>query len=83
MNFRYKLIIILISCFINNVAYSNETLAYVDMDLIMNKSIVGKSISVILKKENESNIEYFKKREKELQNKEKKIDFTAKYFRSI
>ena len=73
MNFRFKLIIILISCFINNVAYSNETLAYVDMDLIMNKSIVGKSISVILKKENESNIEYFKKREKELQNKEKKL----------
>ena len=73
MNFRYKLIIILISCFINNIAYSNETIAYVDMDLIMNKSIVGKSITEKLQKENELNIEYFKKKEKELKNKEKKL----------
>jgi len=73
MNFRFKLIIILISCFINNIAYSNETIAYVDMDLIMNKSIVGKSITEKLQKENELNIEYFKKKEKELKNKEKKL----------
>jgi len=73
MNFRFKLIIILISCFINNIAYSNETIAHVDMDLIMNKSIVGKSITEKLQKENELNIEYFKKKEKELKNKEKKL----------
>jgi len=73
MNFKFKLIIILICCLINNIAYSNATIAYVDMELIMNESIVGKSIAGKLQKENESNIEYFKKEEKELSNKEKKL----------
>ena len=43
------------------------------MELIMNESIVGKSVTSKLKKENDLNINFFKKREKELQDKEKKL----------
>tara|TARA_Y100000741_G_scaffold360253_1_gene342201 strand:+ start:177 stop:596 length:420 start_codon:yes stop_codon:yes gene_type:complete len=39
----------------------------------MNESIVGKSLTVKLKKENDTNINFFKEKEKELQDKEKKL----------
>ena len=73
MNIKSKLIFILIFFFLSNPVFSSETIAYVDMELIMNESIVGKSVTSKLKKENDLNINFFKKREKELQDKEKKL----------
>ena len=73
MNFKSKLIFILIFFFVNSSAFSIDNISFVDMELIMNESIVGKSIAEKLKKENDLNIKFFKKREKELQDKEKKL----------
>ncbi len=73
MNFKSKLIFILIYFFLSNSVFSNDNIAYVDMELIMNESIVGKSLTAKLKKENDTNINFFKEKEKELQDKEKKL----------
>ena len=73
MNFKSKLIFILIFFFVNSSAFSNDSISYVDMELIMNESIVGKSVTDKLKNENDLNIKFFNKREKELQDKEKKL----------
>ena len=59
--------------FINSNSFSNDSVAYVDMELIMNKSKVGKLITKKLSDEHNLNINYFKKKEEELKNKEKKI----------
>tara|TARA_B100000579_G_scaffold253722_1_gene208751 strand:- start:471 stop:998 length:528 start_codon:yes stop_codon:yes gene_type:complete len=75
MNIKSKLILIIIFFFlsISSPVFSNDSIGYVDMELIMNESIVGKSVTSKLKKENDLNINFFKKREKELQDKEKKL----------
>ena len=73
MNFKSNLIFILIYFFLSNSVFSNDSIAYVDMELIMNESIVGKSVAAKLKKENDLNINFFNKKEKELQDKEKKL----------
>ena len=73
MYFKIKLLLITILLLINNPALSNDTIAYVDMDLIMNKSKVGKQISKKLSEEHNSNLNYFKTKEEELKNKETKL----------
>tara|TARA_B100000579_G_scaffold301253_1_gene251182 strand:+ start:4718 stop:5242 length:525 start_codon:yes stop_codon:yes gene_type:complete len=73
MFFKIKFILITILILIGNVALSNENIAYVDMDLIMNSSKAGKLIAAKLSEEHKSNINYFKKKEDELMSKEKKL----------
>tara|TARA_X000000950_G_scaffold284272_1_gene387024 strand:+ start:2271 stop:2789 length:519 start_codon:yes stop_codon:yes gene_type:complete len=53
--------------------YSSEKIVYLDVEKIMQQSIAGKSIITQLKKKREVLISNFKKKEKEIMDKEKKL----------
>ena len=53
--------------------YSSEKIVYLDVEKIMQESIAGKSIIAQLKKKRELSISKFKKKEKEIVEKEKKL----------
>ena len=53
--------------------YSSEKIVYLDVEKIMQESIAGKSIIAQLKKKREASISKFKKKEKEIIEKEKKL----------
>ncbi len=53
--------------------YSSEKIVYLDVEKIMQDSIAGKSIIAQLKKKRDSSISKFKKKEKEIVDKEKKL----------
>ena len=54
-------------------AYSSEKIVYLDMEKIMQQSVAGKSIIAQLKKKREASISAFKKKEKDIIDKEKKL----------
>ena len=54
-------------------SYSSEKIVYLDVEKIMQESIAGKSIVAQLKKKREATISKFKKKEKEIIEKEKKL----------
>tara|TARA_Y100001970_G_C14132041_1_gene802219 strand:- start:466 stop:990 length:525 start_codon:yes stop_codon:yes gene_type:complete len=56
-----------------NVSYSASGLAYINMDILMNKSKAGQSISVELEKEKEQNFKQLQLIEKELKKEEDEI----------
>ncbi len=70
---KKRLIFLLIFFFINIPSYSNEKIVYLDVEKIMQESIAGKSIISQLKKKREITISEFKKKEKEIIDKEKKL----------
>ena len=53
--------------------YSSEKIVYLDVERIMQQSTAGKSIIAQLKKKRELSISKFKKKEKEILDKEKKL----------
>ena len=53
--------------------YSSEKIVYLDVEKIMQQSIAGKSIIAQLKKKRELSITTFKKKEKDIMDKEKKL----------
>ncbi len=53
--------------------YSSEKVVYLDVEKIMQQSIAGKSIITQLKKKREASISKFKKKEKDIIDKEKKL----------
>ena len=69
------LISILLFIFLNipSYSYSSEKIVYLDVEKIMQDSTAGKSIIAQLKKKRESSTSKFKKREKEIFDKEKKL----------
>ena len=73
MHFKTKLIFLIIFLILTTKSFSKENIAYVDMEKIMNNSIAGKQLSEKLNKENNLNINFFKKKEDELRSKEKKL----------
>jgi len=73
MNLNYKLIFLFFIFFISNISLANDQIAYVDMEIIMNNSKVGKSFTEKLNESQKLNINFFKKKEDALRNKEKKI----------
>ena len=70
-----KKILISILLFISFLppAYSSEKIVYLDVEKIMQDSIAGKSIISQIKKKREVSISKFKKKEKEIFDKEKKL----------
>ena len=70
---KKRLISILIFIFISNPAISSEKIVYLDVEKIMQESIAGKSIISQLKKKREILISNFKKKEKDIVDKEKKL----------
>ena len=70
---KKRLISILIFIFISNPVFSSEKIVYLDVEKIMQESIAGKSIISQLKKKREISISKFKKKEKDIVDKEKKL----------
>ena len=70
---KIKLASILIFLLFSVSSYSSERVVYLDVEKIMNKSIAGKSIVAKLKSKRESSISKFKKKEKDIIEKEKKL----------
>tara|TARA_B100002019_G_scaffold251389_1_gene231740 strand:- start:982 stop:1500 length:519 start_codon:yes stop_codon:yes gene_type:complete len=64
---------ILLFIFLTIPSYSSEKIVYLDVEKIMQDSIAGKSIITQLKKKRESSISKFKKKEKDIFDKEKKL----------
>jgi len=75
MNSKKTLKILILFFIIVNInsVKANEGIFYIDMDFIMNNSLAGKSITDQLKKINKSNLDSFKKTEKNLKLEESKI----------
>ena len=67
------LVSILLSILISVPVYSSEKIVYLDVEKIMQQSIAGKSIIAQLKKKREVSISKFKKKEKDIIDKEKKL----------
>ena len=70
---KIKLISILIFFLVSIPAYSSEKVVYLDVEKIMQSSVAGKSIIAQLKSKRESSISKFKKKEKDIIEKEKKL----------
>ena len=68
-----KIIFIFIFFLYSLSVYSNEKIVYLDVEKIMQESIAGKAIITQIKKQRETTISKFKKKEKEIFEKEKKL----------
>ena len=64
---------ILLFILISAPGYSSEKIVYLDVEKIMQQSTAGKSIIAQLKKKREASISKFKKKEKNIIDKEKKL----------
>ena len=69
----FKYFIIIISLFYFTNSYSNESIFYVDINFIVNKSLAGKSIISQIDEINKKNQNIFDKKESELMKEEKKL----------
>jgi outer membrane protein len=67
------LILFFIHLSITNISLANDNIVFVDMDKILTNSKVGKSILSQLEMLNKKTLDYFKKIEKNLKVKEKKL----------
>ena len=70
---KKKIISIFLFFLICLPSYSSERVVYLDLEKIMQESIAGKSIIKELKKKRELSISQFKKTEKDIFEKEKKL----------
>ena len=70
---KIKLISFLIFLLVSIPSYSSEKVVYLDVEKIMQNSNAGKSIVAKLKSKRESSISKFKKKEKDIIEKEKKL----------
>ena len=70
---KKKIIYILLFFIISLPSYSSEKIVYLDVEKIMQESIAGKNIIAKIKKKRETSISKFKKKEKEIFEKEKKL----------
>lgn len=68
-----KFFFVFLLLFINNNAYSEIKIAYIDMEFIFNNSIVGKKLTENLNQINKNDQVFFQKKEEELHEKELKI----------
>ena len=74
MKYFEKLFVIVFFCFFSNLSYAEKIIiTYIDMDKIMNNSVAGKKFTKSLEDLHKSNIEKYKKIEKDLKDKENKI----------
>ena len=66
--------IIIIFFFLNSYCLSQENkIVYIDMDLLISKSLAGKSINTQIKSQNKSNLEKFKKIESDIKKEDEDI----------
>ena len=66
--------IIIIIFFFNSYSLSEENkIVYIDMDLLISKSLAGKSINNQIKSKNKNNLEKFKKIESDIKKEDEDI----------
>ena len=66
--------IIIIFFFLNSYCLSQENkIVYIDMDLLISKSLAGKSINTQIKSQNKNNLEKFKKIETDIKREDEDI----------
>tara|TARA_B100000886_G_scaffold308486_1_gene242140 strand:+ start:250 stop:768 length:519 start_codon:yes stop_codon:yes gene_type:complete len=70
---KKKIIYILLFFIISIPSYSSEKIVYLDVEKIMQESIAGKAIIIKIKKKRDTSISKFKKKEKDIFEKEKKL----------
>ena len=70
---KKKFIYIFVFFIIFIPSYASEKIVYLDVEKIMQESVAGKSIISQLKKKRENTVSKFKKKEKEIINKEKTL----------
>ena len=74
--------IIIIIFFFNCYSLSEENkIVYIDMDLLISKSLAGKSINNQIKSKNKNNLEKFKKIESDIKKEDEDISNKKKYFK--
>ena len=73
MKFLKEVILTIILLFIFFPVSAEDNIAYLDISLMMSKSLAGQSIQKQLEIKHKKNIENFKKKEKEFKDKEEKI----------
>ena len=66
-------IIFILNFFFLNYSYSNDKIAYIDIDYIVKNSLAGKSITEIIEKNNQINLKKFNDIETKLKSEEKEI----------
>ena len=74
-----KYLFLIIPIFFTSIVQSNDKIVYIDINLVMNSSLAGKSVKIKLDKMNKSNAIKFKKIEVSLKTKETKIVSQKKY----
>ena len=70
---KKNVVLILIFFIISTPLYSSEKIVYLDVEKIMQESIAGKAIIAKIKKKREISISKFKKKKKDIFDKEKKL----------
>ena len=70
---KEKFISILLLILFTSPVYTSEKIVYLDVEKIMQESIAGKAIIAKIKKKRETSIALFKKKEKDIFEKEKKL----------
>ena len=73
MNIFKSLIFIIIFSFVTNLSFANDKIAYLNIDKILEETIIGKKIYKELNQINNKNIENLKKREDQLKTQEQEI----------
>jgi len=68
-----KILIFAFLFFYSNIGLSNNSINFIDMDILMNNSLAGQSIKKQLNEIKETNNKNFKKKEEELKKSENKI----------
>ena len=68
-----KYLVLIFSIFFSNIALSQESIYYIDMDSLMNNSLAGKSIIKQLENKNKNLSDSFKKTEADLKKLETKL----------
>jgi|TARA_B110000881_G_C18415087_1_gene433008 Skp family chaperone for outer membrane proteins len=69
----FNIVILFFLISLSSIVKSAESVAFINMDYIMNNSLAGKSISGQLKKAHQSDLDNFKKKEENLKLQETKI----------
>ena len=79
MKFLKFFIILLILQFFSLKLYAENNVAFIDMQLIMDKSLAGKSLKKQLENLHKKNLDSFKKKEESLKKKEADVLVKKKY----
>ena len=69
----FKILTLISIIFYSNMSLSSESIYYVDMDIIMNNSLAGKSIKNQLIEKNKTNNDNFRETEEKLKSEEAKL----------